>query len=113
MSGLRGYSFGTEPRIRGPFPTGLDVKKPPAINDLPEPLCLDISKYSGCSAKHLSRSVIVQTTVSGHVDAGTLSFLKSLTVRSLRPKTSFPSVAFSSYESSPVLDRFIFLSPLK
>ena len=43
MSELRGYSFGTEPRIRGPFPTGLDVKKPPAINDLPEPLCLDIS----------------------------------------------------------------------
>ena len=27
MSELRGYSFGTEPRIRGPFPTGLDVKK--------------------------------------------------------------------------------------
>ncbi len=26
MSELRGYSFGTEPRIRGLFPTGLDVK---------------------------------------------------------------------------------------
>lgn len=104
MSELRGYSFGTEPRIRGPFPTGLDVKKPPAINDLPEPLCLDISKYSGCSAKHLSRSVIVQTTVSGHADAGTLSFLKSLIVRSLRPKTSFPSLVFAGNESSPVLD---------